>query len=139
MKVKEIIQILKPEAMKSDYRTCIGSCLVYKNNIISISHNSKQSPPFQKRFSKNEQAIFFHTETSVIHKAIQNDFKAWNKTILYVFRWKFTSSTREKLVFGNAKPCSGCLKAIKTFKIPKIIYSLDEIEGISAHFGEIIL
>ena len=101
----------------------IAASVVYQNNIISIGFNQDKTHPFQKRYGKNDDAIYLHAETHAIKNAINKISKEkLSKSVLYICRVKIL---RNKFVFGMSKPCEGCMKAISTFDIKKVYYTLD--------------
>ena len=101
----------------------IAASVVYQNNIISIGFNQDKTHPFQKRYGKNDDAIYLHAETHAIKNAINKiDLEKFSNSILYICRVKIY---KKKFVFGLAKPCDGCMKAISTFNIKKVYYTLD--------------
>ena len=99
-----------------------------------------KSHPFQKKYSKNSDAIFFHAETSAIYIADKKlNFNKFESSTLYIYRSKYYSSDKERFISGLAAPCEGCLKCIKDYKIGKVIYSLNYVEDCENHFGVMIL
>lgn len=104
----------------------ITAALVYKNEIISFGINQRKSHPFQAKYGKNEDAIFLHAENDAIINAIRNtSIDDLSKCSLYVCR---TKKFEGSYVFGLARPCSGCTRAIASVDIQKVYYSLD-MEG----------
>jgi deoxycytidylate deaminase len=101
----------------------IAAGIVYRNNLISIGVNRSKTHPFQKRYCKNKDAIYLHAETDAIKNSINKiDLEKFSNSILYICRVKIY---KKKFVFGLAKPCDGCMKAISTFNIKKVYYTLD--------------
>lgn len=99
-----------------------------------------KSHPFQKKFSKNSDAIYFHAETAAIHTAEKKfQFNKFESAQLYIYRFKYDSSKKIKLIDGLAAPCSGCLKCIKNYGIKNIIYSLDNIDNNTKKYGIMLL
>ena len=47
----------------------VAACIVYKGRVVSVGVNSKRTDTFQKRFSKNEHAIYLHAEIAAIKAA----------------------------------------------------------------------
>ena len=103
----------------------LACCIVIKNNIIAYGFNQKKSHPFQAQYGKNEDSIYLHAETDAIKNALkrvsQDDV---SKATLYVARAKIDHRTR-KWIYGMAKPCIGCARAIATFDISNVVYTLD--------------
>lgn len=108
----------------------IASALVYKNEILSIGTNKNKSHPFQKKYASNEDAIFLHAETDVIYNALRKyDTEMVAKAKLYVCRMKWVNDRKQYFIQGIAKPCKGCQRAIATFNIKHVCYTLDN-EGV---------
>jgi len=104
----------------------IAACLVYRNEIISFGINQMKTHPFQAQFSKNEDSIFLHAETDCIKNGLREiSMDDLSRCTLYVCRMKYESHEKKKFVFGLAKPCLGCAKAIVTFDIKTVVYSLN--------------
>ena len=136
----DIVNILEYEATQSNHPNAkISAAVVYRSKIISIGHNMMKSSPFQKKYGKNKDAIYFHAEINAIHKAIQLGYDKFHKSTLYVVRVKWDGSYKNKLIHGLAKPCGdkncGCTNAILRYDFKNVIYTLDEIEGFDKHFG----
>lgn len=104
----------------------IAACVVYKNEIVSFGINRLKTHPFQAKFGKNSNAIFLHAETDCIKNALRelspDDLQ---RSSLYICRVKYTNKYKERLVFGIAKPCPGCMRAIASFGIRNVFYSCE--------------
>ena len=115
------------ESVEPFARARLAAGLVYKNDIISIGTNKNKSHPFQKKYGTNSDAIFLHAETDAIYNAIRKyDAEIVSKSTLYVYRIKWENEKKRRLISGLAKPCVGCQRAIATFNIKNVCYSLDE-------------
>jgi deoxycytidylate deaminase len=102
----------------------LAAAIVYKNQVISIGVNQKKSHPFQAKYSTNEDAIFLHAETDTIRTALRHlTEKQLSKATLYVCRIKHEDGPNTPLIWGLAKPCVGCQRAIATFDIKGVVYS----------------
>ena len=103
----------------------LAACLILKNSVLGYGFSQMKSHPFQAEFAKNPDAIFLHAETDAIKNALkrasQDDI---SKATLYIARAKIDHSTR-KWIYGMAKPCIGCARAIATFDISNVVYTLD--------------
>jgi len=105
----------------------VASCLVHRNKIISYGINCMKSHPYQKKYGRNEEAIYFHAETSAIYTADKRiGFDKFHNSILYVCRLKYESTEKLSLVTGLAKPCDGCMRCIQHYGIKSVIYTMDE-------------
>lgn len=101
----------------------IASAITYRNEIISIGQNKYKSHPFQNRFSKNENSIYFHAETCAIHNALKKISKdILSKSSLYILRVK------SDLSIGSSEPCKGCKKCISIFNIKNVYYTENDIK-----------
>lgn len=104
----------------------LSAAIVYKNELVSIGTNRRKSHPFQKKFGKNSESIYMHAEISAIKEALKIlTLQELSKSTLYICRMKFPSSVDKNMIYGLARPCEGCMRAIVEFKINKVIYSLD--------------
>lgn len=106
----------------------VAAAIVYKNKIISISHNKDKSHTFQKEFSSNDEAIYVHAETSVIHKALKllGPEKIKKSSLIVVRISNLKNKSGRKVVeqkIANSKPCEGCSRCISTFGIKNVLYS----------------
>jgi deoxycytidylate deaminase len=107
----------------------VAACIVHKNRIISFGVARYKSNPFQLKFAKNPESIFFHAETAVIKNALgEVTVDVLRRSYLYVCRVRsFSSNFPNTWVYGNAKPCQGCMKAILEFQIKDVYYSENEL------------
>lgn len=104
----------------------IAASIVYRNEIISVGVCQRKTHPFQAQYGKNKDCIFLHAETDAIKNAVKLlNLDELAKSTLYVCRVKFEDYSKKKFLFGMAKPCSGCARAIANFNISKVVYSLD--------------
>lgn len=104
----------------------LASCVVLYNDIVSFGVNEMKSHPFQAKYGRNENSVYLHAETSAIKNALKYISLAdLTKSTLYICRVKFEDQTRQKMIFGLSKPCSGCIRCIYSFGIKKTIFSLD--------------
>ena len=104
----------------------IASSVYYKNSIISVGFNRNKTHPLQKKFGRNEESIYLHAEIDAIIQArkylTEDEIKS---SIIYTARRKFLLNTNTE-VWGLARPCEGCMKAIRTFGFKMVYYSKDE-------------
>lgn len=111
----KILQARKDDFVNSQHVTAI---LVLKKNVISVGNNSKKTSPLQKKFSKNQHAIYNHAEIDCIKNALRTyNLEQLNKSQMYIVR----NSKSGKI--GLAKPCSGCSKALSYFGIHKVFHT----------------
>ncbi len=106
--------------------TRLAAAIVYRNRIISLGVNQMKSHPMQAKFCKHESAVFWHAENNSIFNAIKNGHQdLMHKCQLYVLRVKRNIANCDKFIWGSAKPCIGCEKAIKYYGIKTVHYTLD--------------
>jgi len=107
----------------------IAAIVVRKDRVISYGYNHKKSHPFQAKYCKNKDAVFFHAEIHAIKNALKTiDVDDLSKCDLYVVRAKRRNSTSKNWITGLAKPCIGCQKCIDAFELKNIYYSFDNDE-----------
>jgi deoxycytidylate deaminase len=125
MNIIKNIDILKTIAEDSSYfaGAKLAAGIFYKNRLIAIGTNQEKTHPFAVEYAKNEEAIYLHAETAAILKAKKKlSDKELSKSTLIVIRLKSTPD-RKNILFGLAKPCSGCTKCISDHGIRKVIYT----------------
>jgi tRNA(Arg) A34 adenosine deaminase TadA len=106
----------------------LAAAIVKNNKIISIGINRRKTDPMQKRFGKTCDSIYLHAEVHAIKNALRHlTIEEIKNTTLYVCRVKNNSANlnNRKQVWGMAKPCVGCSRAISEFGIKNVIYTTD--------------
>lgn len=105
----------------------MAAAIVWRNQIISFGLNELKSHPFQAKYSKNKDSIFLHAETSAIKNALLVlAVPELSRASLYIARVKYDSPQKNNLIWGLAKPCAGCMKAIVAFGISNVCYTTNE-------------
>jgi len=102
-------------------KICRSRCVaaVVKNRkIIAIGKNSLNSTRLARRFKKNEDAVYEHAEISAIKKGIRT---GKHFDTIFVVRAIYRDGD---WLTANAKPCPGCLGAIRHFNIRNVFYSM---------------
>lgn len=131
----EILDNLKILALSAMHpKVFVASALVHRNKIISYGVNSMKSHSFQKRYGKNEHAIFLHAEVAAIYAAKKMKFEKFDNSILYIARIKYKDTTKNDIISGLAAPCDGCLRCINDHNIKSVVYTLDELPNIKSAF-----
>lgn len=109
------------------YRAQIVAGLYIRNKRIALGYNSYKSHPFQARFGKHEESIYLHAETDAIKNALKiltvDEIK---KCSMYIARMKWKEGDNSDRITGMAKPCEGCKRALATFEIENVFYTLDD-------------
>lgn len=105
----------------------LAAAIVYRNRIISVGLNSMKSHPMAAKYGKNPEAVFLHAEIDSIKNALREiDIDYFSKCDLYVVRVKKPKPFSKQYIFGLAKPCCGCERAIISFGIKRVIYTTNE-------------
>lgn len=114
-------------AHEVDLPTKIAAAVVKRGKIVSMGFNYKKSDPLQKRFGRNEDAIYLHAEIHAIKMALKTiSVDELAGCDLYVCRVKRPRPRSSEWVWGLAKPCKGCSRAIAEFDIRSVVYTTDE-------------
>lgn len=125
---ENIINLLFEIASNSERvaKARIAAAISIRKKVVAVGTNSLKTHPFQKRYATNEESICIHAENNVIMKALRTiTVDELSKTTLYVVRAKKIGPAG-KMIFGSAKPCAGCQKAIAAFGIKNVVYTTDE-------------
>lgn len=101
----------------------IAAAIVLDKNIVSFGVNSRKTDTWAFYYSKHPEAICVHAEVAAIKNAVKRvGISVLENSTLYIARRK---KSNDIWVDGNCCPCAGCQKAIKHFKIKKVIYTND--------------
>lgn len=116
----------KVAAANPGQREKLAAAVVCRNKIISIGINSMKSHPMAAKYGKNEHAVYLHAEVAAIKNALREiDVDDFSKCDIYITRVKKEKPFTKKYVWGLAKPCAGCERAIAEFGLKRTIYSCD--------------
>ncbi len=81
----------------------------------------------QARFGKNEESIYLHAEVAAIRNALREvSVDDLQKMEIYICRVKKPKPFSKKYVWGLAKPCEGCQRAIAEFGLKRVVYTTNE-------------
>ena len=112
------------------HRSRLASAVVYRGDLVSFGFNSLKTHPLQAKYSKNPFSIHLHSEIDAIKNALRHiSQRELSRSTLYVARVKKEQITMRDIQ-GMAKPCPGCARAIATFDIRNVVWTLDE-QGLS--------
>lgn len=142
MKINTLLfQELKTLAFSGTHpKVWISAALVYKNKVISFGVNQMKTHPYQSKYGRTPESIYWHAETSAIYIADKKlRFDRFEQSILYISRVKYSSTKKDKYVSGLSLPCDGCLRCINDYGIKTVIYTLDQVENEKEHYGVLIL
>jgi len=104
-----------------------AAAVVFRNRIVSIGLNSMKSHPMAAKYGKNPHAIFLHAEVAAIKNAMREmEVDELSKCEIYITRVKKEKPFTNKFVWGLAKPCIGCERAIAEFGLKRVIYTCDD-------------
>lgn len=125
----------KVDTSQNSVSARIAAAVVIRNRVIARGTNERKSHPFQAQFSKKAEAIFWHAETRAIHSALKRIApEELSQAVLYICRARYTDDTGTDWRWGMSRPCSGCLRAVNTFRISRVVYSMNRI----GEFGVIV-
>lgn len=121
------LELLFEEAKETDATAGarVAAALVFKKTLVIMGTNSNRTDPLAARFSKNEDATCIHAEVQTIKNSLNHfrgDYEMLDGSTMYICRAK-KDGPKGSWLWGKAKPCSGCEKAIEFFGIKKVIYS----------------
>jgi tRNA(Arg) A34 adenosine deaminase TadA len=108
-------------------RARMASALVKSNKIMSIGINRRKTDPMMVKYCKNKDAIFLHAEIHAIKNALKEyTVEDLEDAVLYICRVKRPHESSKKWVWGMARPCPGCARAIAEFGIRNVVYTTDK-------------
>ena len=120
-KFNRFLNIARSTAISSQYdRYRLGAVITLKGKVIARGFNAAKSHPTQKKFNRNREDFedvpnhFLHAEISALNKLKGVDL---SKAEMFVYH--VGPSNNQKM----ARPCAGCMEAIKSSGIKKIHYS----------------
>lgn len=89
---------------------------IYKGNrLVAYGFNKPKTHPFQRQWAPHPLALYSHAEVDAIRKAIKQEVDLTRCTI-YVARWTNDGP-------AIARPCNGCMCAIKSFGFKQAYWS----------------
>jgi tRNA(Arg) A34 adenosine deaminase TadA len=106
----------------------VAAAVVYRHrNILSVGHNNRQSHPFQQRYGKNKDSIYWHAETHAIYNALRREpISTIEKCSLYVVRVKRPYPRTKTWIPGFVRPCPGCQGCIRAHGITDVYYTTND-------------
>lgn len=105
----------------------LASAVVYKKYVIATGVNSYKTHPLMNGEGYRKGQIFLHAEMDAIKNALKLiDTEQLTKCDLYVVRVKRPYNYSKNWIYGLAKPCPGCTRAIAGFGIKNVYYSENE-------------
>lgn len=108
-------------------RARMAAALIKGGTVMAIGTNRRKTDPLQAKYSKNADAIYLHSEINCIKNALRNySVEELEGSTMYVCRVKRPHETSKKWVWGLAKPCEGCSRAIAEFGIKNVVYTTDK-------------
>ena len=108
----------------------LASAVVYKKYVIATGVNSYKTHPLMNGEGYKEGQVFLHAEMDAIKNALKLiDVEQLSQCDLYVVRVKRPNYKSKEWIYGLAKPCPGCTKAIANFGIRNVYYSENENES----------
>lgn len=112
----------------------LAAGIVLKNKEVSFGICSYKTDPFQSKYSTNEDCIHIHAEIAAIKNALRRiSVEDLKRSTLYIARVKREKANDKNFIWGLARPCNGCQKAIAAFEIGKVVYTCDGVDGFSEY------
>lgn len=109
------------------FRARTAACIVYKNKIISYGYCHNKTHPFQTRYAKNPDAVYFHAEVHAIKNALNViSVDELRRATIYIARMKYDDNGKQ--IYGLSKPCDGCARCIEEFDLERIVYTANGSE-----------
>jgi deoxycytidylate deaminase len=136
----EIFEHLKSITLTSTYpKAPVASAIVHRNRVICFGVNQLKTHPYQMKYGRNSESIFWHSETNALFIADKKlGFDRFSNSFLYVARTKWDGTAKNNLISGLAYPCDGCMRCIKDYGIKGIIYTMDEDKN-NGQYGVLML
>lgn len=136
----QILENLKTITLTSTYpKAPVASAVVYRNKVVCFGVNQMKTHPYQMRYGRNSESIFWHSETNALYIADKKmKFDKFSNSFLYIVRTKWDGTDKSNLIYGLSYPCSGCMRCIKKYGIKGVIYTLDEDKN-EGQFGVYML
>lgn len=105
----------------------IAAKITIGNKEVGFGTNQYKTDPLQKKYGKNSDAICVHAEISAIKNSLRRiNRDDLSRATIYIARAK--NNENNDFVYGLAKPCIGCMRAIVAFDIKRIVYTCDDGE-----------
>ena len=100
------------------FRAKTAAAIFKRKRLLAVGYNKDKTHPLQGRFCKHPEALFLHAEIDAIQLFLRsNPKKELVGSDMYVCRTLDDGSLR------NAKPCSGCLRALENYGFRAIFYT----------------
>ena len=103
----------------------VCALVVIKKKIVSVGFNSGKNHPIAKRFARDnrEDLLVPHAETRALLNASKKiEIEDFRKATVYVARATMTGD-KGYYIWGLAKPCNGCHRAISFFGVKRVVYT----------------
>jgi tRNA(Arg) A34 adenosine deaminase TadA len=102
-------------------RCRVVAAIVKRNKIFVIGCNSYEGGALSSRFKKDYLAVYEHAEIAAIKSFLKKYPKRdISKYSLVIVRVKLNK--KGEWIWGSSKPCRGCQKAIKYFKMKRVFF-----------------
>jgi tRNA(Arg) A34 adenosine deaminase TadA len=102
-------------------RIKLAAGVVYKNRLVAVGKNSYKSHPLMGKYNKNPEAIYLHAEVDAIKNALRVlSLQELEKSDILVVRVRRDGHDYQTCL---AKPCDGCMSAIKAFNLRNLYYT----------------
>lgn len=114
-------------ATSTHHKASIGAVIVAGRNVIAVGVNGKKSHPLQRKYNSykfkfdrtDQSRHLLHAEIEALVRA-KSQMTSLSGASIYVYRLMKNGTT------GMARPCIGCLRALRDFKIRDVYYTTNE-------------
>jgi deoxycytidylate deaminase len=106
----------------------VGAIIELRGREVGTGVNKNKSHPFAAKYGKNAESIYLHAETDAILNSLKylDHPDELRKATIYIARARKVSTHDHRFIYGLAKPCLGCQRALATFGICDVVYTTDE-------------
>ena len=97
----------------------MAAAIVKRNRVLTYGINRYKTHPLQAKYSRNVHATHLHAEIDAFQRALREyTLEDLDGCTLFVVR------VRKNGMLAMARPCSGCMPALRTFGMARMVYSV---------------
>lgn len=95
----------------------VAAAVCARSKVLGVGQNALKSHPFQARWGRSPEAIYWHAETRAIHDALDQVTDTLRGAEIFVVRVHADHS------LALSRPCAGCAEAIAHYEISAVHYT----------------
>jgi tRNA(Arg) A34 adenosine deaminase TadA len=89
-----------------------------KGKLLAVGFNQRKSHPLQAKWASRPERIFLHAEIDAVRNYLYNSTAdSLESCSILVVRVKRSGNS---WVYGTAKPCSGCMRALEFYGLKNV-------------------